>query len=108
MSVQQAATSMPECLLYKWQPGWGLASISPACLEVEVIHGFHVFHVPQRKPVKTSEQTLLSLQAYLRFAAVDFAVENCTYTRTSPTGMPVTKSAHIYLPGPVSQHAWTP
>ena len=27
---------MPDCLLYKWQPGWGLASVSPACLEVEV------------------------------------------------------------------------
>ncbi|KAL3141776.1 hypothetical protein ABBQ32_004451 [Trebouxia sp. C0010 RCD-2024] len=50
---------MPQCLLYKWQPGWGLASISPACLEVE---------------------------AYMRFASIDFAIENCTYTHTSPTG----------------------
>lgn len=37
--------SMPQCLLYKWQPGWGLASISPACLEVEVIPKLRV-HPP--------------------------------------------------------------
>ncbi|DBA69239.1 hypothetical protein WJX79_004648 [Trebouxia sp. C0005] len=50
---------MASCLLYKWQSGWGLPSVSPACIQVE---------------------------AYLRFAATDFAVESCNYTHTSPTG----------------------
>ena len=30
---------MASCLLYKWQPGWGLPSISPACIQVEVMSG---------------------------------------------------------------------
>ncbi|GLC44359.1 hypothetical protein PLESTB_000477700 [Pleodorina starrii] len=51
--------SQSVCILYKWPECWGLPSLSPACIQAE---------------------------AYLRLSGVQFAVEVCSTSSSSPTG----------------------
>ena len=82
LSADTSKYKMTTPVLYRWQPGWGLSSISPACIQVEVwyqyIHG--------SVGLIQLCNFMLDVQAYLRFAGLDFGVDDCNFSRTSPVG----------------------
>ncbi len=60
---------------------------------------FVVATQPLRTPCRRLTDLLKQLQqAYLSFAAADFAVESCDYTHTSPTGLTFAVIRVVFLP----------
>ncbi|KAL4440053.1 hypothetical protein ABPG75_003054 [Micractinium tetrahymenae] len=71
----------PQLVLYKWAPGWGLPSLSVACLQVE---------------------------AYLRLAKIPFAVQDCNAPSAAPTAQLPVLDAGADLVAPDSGAAAAP
>ncbi|GIL73226.1 hypothetical protein Vretimale_4833 [Volvox reticuliferus] len=72
-------SSQPICIIYKWSDCWGLPSLSPACIQAE---------------------------AYLRLTGVDFAVEVCSTSSSSPTGqLPALERGAYISPGASDEFA---
>jgi hypothetical protein len=80
-------------LLYKWHAGWSLPSVDPASTQAEVCcgpprvrHHAFFFFCRQHPPPPPSPPPSPFSQAYLRLAGVPLTVQECTGSRSAPTG----------------------